>query len=83
MGSFIEYLNDCPYNDQLQLPNPTVIDSPQVKGKEHTVGAKTIVFTAYLQEEYHSKEAMEMDAGSENPATESWYPTIFFYDLKE
>ena len=39
------------------------------------------MFTAFLQEKYHSKEAM--DAEEANPSEESWYPTIFFFDLKQ
>lgn len=55
-----------------------------MKGKEHNIGDKTIVFTAYLQEEHYSKEAMEMyPEDAENPASDNWYPTIFFFDLRE
>ena len=43
-------------------------------------GGKTIVFTAYLSEEFYSKD--EQAHNGENTVSECWYPTIFFYDLQ-
>lgn len=39
------------------------------------------MFTAYMQELYPSKLAANLDASVENKVVDSWYPTIFFYDL--
>ena len=40
---------------------------------------KIVVFTAYLHEKFYSKEYV----GGKNPVTESWFPTMFFYNLHE
>ena len=42
---------------------------------------RTLVFTAFLREEFHSKEDIEEDRP--NTIENCWYPTIFFYDLDE
>ena len=49
MQTFIEKLNTTKYEDQEQLPNPTMINSPASDGK-------VVIFTAFLQESVHSKQ---------------------------
>ena len=69
------------HKDQKQTPNPTCINNvvfgDNELGVERT--GKTIVFTAFLQETFYSKEGVIEG----NCVTECWYPTIFFYDLKQ
>lgn len=47
------------------------------------MGGKTMVFTAYLQEEVYSKDQEDFGGGdkTEPRVSECWYPTIFFFDL--
>ena len=40
---------------------------------------RTLVFTAFLKEEFYSRENEEENQS--NPVENCWYPTIFFYDL--
>lgn len=60
------------------MPNPTVINN--IPYKNIVSDGKTIVFTAFLLEKFHSKD--ENSKSDENTVSESWYPTIFFYDLQ-
>ena len=67
LQKFIGVMHRTAYEDQKQMPNPTVIDSD------------VIVFTAYLKEQYSSKHwTLGLSA---NEVEDNWYPTIFFYDL--
>ena len=42
---------------------------------------RTLVFTAFLKEEFYSKD--ENEDNRPNTIENCWYPTIFFYDLDE
>lgn len=71
LDKIVHYLNDTPIGEQKQLPNPTIINP--VNG-----GGKMVVFTAYMQEQFMSKDEWD---GSDNKVSDCWYPTIFFYDI--
>ena len=79
MHKYIEYLHETEFSEQKQLPNPTVIKSVATS-QDDLPGGLTLVFSAYLQEKYTSKENEGIE---ENPAKKCWYPTIFFYDLRK
>ena len=85
LDTFITTLNTTEYHEQEMLPSPTCIDTvlfnPLV-----TEPGKTIVFTAFLHEDYISKEWMELlenGRADYNGVAECWYPNIFFYDLEQ
>ena len=54
-----------------------------IENEPASISGKTVVFTAYLQEKFSSKERQESQIcdDKENEVTKNWYPTIFFYDL--
>ena len=85
LSTFVEYLNETEFADQNQLPNPTVINTPAQKGRAGPSGGMTVVFTAYLRQEFYSKDAEDqgLQADDSNTIEQCWYPTIFFYDLRE
>ena len=74
LHTFINELDKTPFDQQKQLPNPTMIDSILVDGVVEQEG-KTIVFTAYLYEDLDP----EIEAVNVHPC---WYPTVYFYDLQ-
>ena len=49
LQTFINDLNTTKWSEQEMLPSPTVIET-------HQNGRKTIVFTAFLREQFYSKE---------------------------
>ena len=66
-------MNRTEFDDQKQLPNPKVLYLDPFSQ------TKTIVFTAFLREKFWSKDY----EGGDNKVSESWYPTIYFYDLDQ
>ena len=81
LEKFLQQIDETGYNEQKQLPYPTVIES--IENVPANTSGKTVVFTAYLQEKFSSKERQESQIcdDKENEVTKNWYPTIFFYDL--
>ena len=79
MHKYVDYLHETKFEDQKQLPNPTIID--RVRTSHYDLpGGKTLVFTAYMAERFMSKESEDIE---DNPVEPCWYPTIFFYDLRK
>jgi len=57
LASHINYLNKTEFVDQKQLPNPTAINSPGITGEMSCSSDLIIVFTAFLQQKFYSKES--------------------------
>ena len=74
-------MHNSDYDDQDPIPNPTVINN--LPYKNIVSEGKTVVFTAFLREKFHSKDEHHHSNSFENTVSESWYPTIFFYDLEQ
>ena len=64
--------------DQKQLPNPTLINAFGKAPSDDYSSNKLVVFTAFKREQFSSQE----ECASKNSFSDSWFPTIFFYDLK-
>ena len=56
LHKYVDYLHETTFADQKQLPNPTIINS--VNGSIDDVSrGKTLVFTAYMSENFTSTES--------------------------
>ena len=84
LAKFLSDLNDEDYDKQKQLNNPTIIDTVTDNGQGNVTPGKTgktIVFTAYLMQNFvscqHEGNVVKIE---DEPC---WYPTIFFHDLDQ
>ena len=65
------------------MPNPTIIDTVMDDSYGNKIGevGKTIVFTAYLMQNFVSSQHEE--AVCKLVDEPCWYPTIFFHDFDQ
>ena len=84
LSSYIKRTHEMPLKDQKQIPNLEVIERDAILSKDERQSsrllndAKIVVLTSYATLAYNSYS----NSGKEqNPLTECWYPTIYFYDL--